>query len=175
MDKPVKKSATIQGAVLAAISETIRAIALIASWSDTTLHAVLAIVTAWGLVWFVYGMRRAVGKGPGAGAPRGFVTMGALRALLVLALIVCLAGLALGGCATVKTGPGDNVEALLDVGPPYTLQGRINGKPKCTMTGIGELRLRGKPGQCMIVNPAGVWEKKPAGCIPKAPEGSGND
>lgn len=113
-------------------------------------------------------------KTPPRRAPGGFASIRALLTVAAGAFTVALL-LAVVGCTSITTGPRDNVEALLDVGPPYTVQGRVNGKPKCTMTGTGELRLRGKPGQCMIVNPAGVWEKKPAGCIPKAPEGSGND
>jgi hypothetical protein len=55
-------SRTIQGAVIAAVSEVVRAWSLALGWSDATSHAALATVTAIGLVWSVIGLRKAVDK-----------------------------------------------------------------------------------------------------------------
>jgi hypothetical protein len=57
-----RRSRTLEGAVIAALSETVRSVALIVGLADTTTHGLLAIVTAWGLVWSIYGLRKAVGK-----------------------------------------------------------------------------------------------------------------
>jgi hypothetical protein len=56
------KHRTLQGAVISAVSETVRAIGILVGLSDLKVHALLSIVTVWGAAWMVYGLRKAVGK-----------------------------------------------------------------------------------------------------------------
>lgn len=62
-------------------------------------------------------------------------------------------------CTTIETTRQDQVEVLLKVSAPYRVQARVNGKPKCTMTGTGKLLLKGRPGTCLAVGDGGVFER----------------
>ena len=131
MDKPLWASKTMQGGVLAALSELVRAWAVVFGWNSATVHAALATVTTLGLLWSLWGLRSAAGSrsGPGAGS-----------VMLVLTVLLLAAGCT-RTCQVVRwrieahpdgqPAPAGKVVLLCD-GEPIVEQATGDvGLPKC--------------------------------------------